>query len=157
MGLSTRSLRDALARLVDARSADAAKHPLTYPALGKVLGRPSVARGSWAVVGDVFNERKAASAVVRKLDAEAERCVAISPYGGAGPASGADAGRVDALNLVVSPKIGLAELAATDARYVFLQPGADSPAVLRAARALGKVCQRGCVLVDEFPPVEAGA
>ena len=84
----------------------------------------------------------------------------MSPYGDAGGArTFADvAGPVDAVNLVVSPKIGERELeaiAASGTRYVFLQPGADGARVVLAARRLGLVVQRGCVLVDEFPPAAA--
>ena len=63
------------------------------------------------------------------------------------------AGRdVDAVNLCVSPRVGAREVGVTAARYVFLQPGADAPSVVRECRRLGKVAQRGCVLVDAFPP-----
>ncbi|KAH8069788.1 nucleoside-triphosphate diphosphatase [Aureococcus anophagefferens] len=112
-------------------------------------------RGRWAVVGDVHNGAKAASRVLAKLGG-----VPVSPYGDAGGArTFADvAGPVDAVNLVVSPKIGERELeaiAASGTRYVFLQPGADGARVVLAARRLGLVVQRGCVLVDEFPAADA--
>ena len=155
MGLSTPVLARLVARVAADRAADERAHPLTSPALGPVLGRPAAARGRWAVVGDVHNGAKAASRVLAKLDG-----VPVSPYGDAGGArTFADvAGPVDAVNLVVSPKIGERELeaiAASGTRYVFLQPGADGARVVLAARRLGLVVQRGCVLVDEFPPAAA--
>ena len=80
MGLATPVVAAQLAKVVAGRDADAAAHPLTHPRLGPVLGRPSVAYGKWAVVGDVFNDAKAAAAVRRKLDAVAAACAAVSPY-----------------------------------------------------------------------------
>ncbi|KAK7236844.1 nucleoside-triphosphate diphosphatase [Aureococcus anophagefferens] len=154
MGLSTPVLARLVARVAADRAADERAHPLTSPALGPVLGRPARAR-RWAVVGDVHNGAKAASRVLAKLGG-----VPVSPYGDAGGArTFADvAGPVDAVNLVVSPKIGERELeaiAASGTRYVFLQPGADGARVVLAARRLGLVVQRGCVLVDEFPAADA--
>ena len=64
-------------------------------------------------------------------------------------------GPVDVANVVVSPKIGAAEIAALAARgvrYAFLQPGADAANVVLAARKHGVVVQRGCVLVNAWPP-----
>ena len=156
MGLSTPVLAKLLSDVVAHRAAQEAAHPLAHPDLGPVLGRPSVSlSGRWAVVGDVFDEAKYASKVLRRVQG-----VPVSPYGDHDAAKTfADVdGDVDVVNLVVSPKIGAKELEAVAKRgtkYCFLQPGADGPQVLLAARKLGLVVQQGCVLKDPFPPASA--
>lgn len=158
MGLSTSVLADLLVRTVAARRADEDEHPLARPDLGPVLGRPTVARGAWAAIGDVFNQDKVASKILAKLRAEAAVVHPVSPYGDhTGARTFADLGEehVDVALLVVSPRTGAKELEAIakkGVRYVFLQPGADAPNVLQAARANGLVAQQGCVLVNPFPP-----
>ena len=156
MGLSTTTLAAQLRDVVAKRRAFAERYPLVYPRLGPVLGRPAVARGRWAVVGDVFNTAKAASRVFARVSAEATSCAAVSPYVKDGLTSVADVrGALDAVDLCVSPRIGAREvdvLADRGVRFVFAQPGADGEAVLAACRRRGVVVQRGCVLVDEWPP-----
>ena len=64
-------------------------------------------------------------------------------------------GALDAVDVCVSPRIGARQvdvLADRGVRFVFAQPGADGEAVLAACRRRGVVVQRGCVLVDEWPP-----
>ena len=115
-----------------------------------------MARGRWAVVGDVFNTAKPASRVLARVSAEAASCAAVSPYGKDGLTSISDVRcALDAVDLCVSPRIGAREvdaLADRGVRFVFAQPGADVEAVLAACRRRGVVVQRGCVLVDEWPP-----
>jgi hypothetical protein len=63
--------------------------------------------------------------------------------------------RIDAINLVIAPAAGvrfIEEAHALGIRYVFAQPGADSPGVLARARELGLVVVTGCVLVEPLPP-----
>ena len=68
MGLSTPVLAKLLSDVVAHRAAQEAAHPLAHPDLGPVLGRPSVSlSGRWAVVGDVFDEAKYASKVLRRV------------------------------------------------------------------------------------------
>ena len=157
MGLSTTTLAEQLRDVAEVRRAFAERYPLVYPRLGPVLGRPAVARGRWAVVGDVFNTAKPASRVLARVSAEAASCAAVSPYGKDGLTSISDVrgAAVDAVDLCVSPRIGAREvdvLADRGVRFVFAQPGADGEAVLAACRRRGVVVQRGCVLVDEWPP-----
>ena len=114
-----------------------------------------MARGRWAVVGDVFNAAKPASRILARITAEAAAC-AVSPYAKDGLTTVADVrGALDAVDLCVSPRIGAREVAALadrGVRFVFAQPGADGEGVLAACRRRGVVVQRGCVLVDEWPP-----
>ncbi len=156
MGLSTTTLAEQLRDVVAARRASEERYPLVYPRLGPVLGRPAVARGRWAVVGDVFNTSKPASRVFARVSTEAASCAAVSPYVKDGLTSISDVrSAVDAVDLCVSPRIGAREvdvLADRGVRFVFAQPGADGEAVLAACRRRGVVVQRGCVLVDEWPP-----
>ena len=156
MGLSTTTLAAQLEGVVAARRAFEERYPLVYPRLGPVLGRPAVARGRWAVVGDVFNAAKPASRVLARVSAEAASCAGVSPYVKDGLTTVADVrGALDAVDLCVSPRIGAREvdaLADRGVRFVFAQPGADGEAVLAACRRRGVVVQRGCVLVDEWPP-----
>jgi len=156
MGLSTPVLARQLEDVVAARAAAAEAHPLVYPDLGPVLGRPSISRGRWAVIGDVTNERKVAHTIFERIALEAADAEPVSPYAEGVASSVTDLpGPVDVANVVVSPKIGAAEIAALAARgvrYAFLQPGADAANVILAARKHGVVVQRGCVLVNAWPP-----
>ena len=111
MGLSTTTLAAQLRNVVEGRRAFAERYPLVYPRLGPVLGRPAVARGRWAVVGDVFNAAKPASRVLAHVSAEAASCAAVSPYGKDGLTSISDVrGALDAVDLCVSPRIGAREV-----------------------------------------------
>lgn len=113
------------------------------------------------MIGDVLNSNKAASRVVSALRASGRNVALINPRDstGACKASLADAlasgARIDAINLVVAPAAGVRfveEAHALGIRYVFAQPGADSPGVLKRARELGLVVVTGCVLVEPLPP-----
>jgi len=64
--------------------------------------------------------------------------------------------KVEAVNLIISPKIGIDVLNAMKKkgiRYVFMQPGADAEMVVRQADSLGLITQRGCVLMEDLPPL----
>ena len=128
MGLSTTTLAAQL-DVVAARRAFEERYPLVYPRLGPVLGRPAVARGGWAVIGDVFNTAKPASRVLARVSAEAASVlcrVAVRPR--CGLTSIDVRGALDAVDLCVSPRIGAREvdaLADRGVRFVFAQPGAD--------------------------------
>ena len=95
MGLSTTTLAAQLEDVVAARRAFEERYPLVYPQLGPVLGRPAVARGRWAVIGDVFNTAKPASRVLAQISAEAASCAAVSPYAKDGLTTVADVTSLD--------------------------------------------------------------
>lgn len=64
--------------------------------------------------------------------------------------------QIDAVNLIISPRIGeevLQEMANRKIRYCFIQPGADGGSVLSKAEELGIIVQQGCVLVQPLPPL----
>jgi len=117
---------------------------------------------TWAVVGDVLNPSKPASRIVERLRAAGRDVRLVNPRDATGTCatSLADAGpgTVDAVNLVISPALGVAvveQMHALGVRYLFCQPGADSPSVLARARELGLVTVRGCVLIDQLPPANS--
>jgi len=148
MGLSLSLLKDLSSRL-EALKESVRQH-------GPVLGQPL---SNWAVVGDCTNEAKPASRVVRRLQEAGRRVMKVSPYDKTGVcyASLEDVPeKVEAVNLIISPKIGVDVLNAMKKkgiRYVFMQPGADAEMVVRQADSLGLITQRGCVLMEDLPPL----
>lgn len=127
---------------------------------GRVLGVQGLSR--WAVVGDVTNPSKPAHAVANRIQDSGRTVYLVSPY-----ARRPDEGiykklsdvphEIDAVNLIVSPRMGLKvleEMAERNIRYCFIQPGADTPDVLSRAAELGIVVQQGCVLVQPLPPLD---
>ena len=122
---------------------------------GPVLGVANLKR--WAVVGDVLNQAKPAFDVCARLEACGRTVYRVSPYAKAGECfSSLDAidAPIDAVNLIISPKIGVGVLDAMVAKgikYVFIQPGADGGDVLPRAAQLSLTVQQGCVLVTALP------
>lgn len=149
MGLSTVLLKQLFDRLEVLRESC-----LQY---GPVLGRDLA---TWAVVGDCTNEAKPASRVVRRLEEAGRRVMKVSPYDKTGKCYEKLEDvpeQVDAVNLIISPKIGmdvLSTMKKKGIRYVFMQPGADAEMVVKQAESLGLVTQRGCVLIQDLPPLE---
>ena len=142
MGLSTTTLAEQLDGVVAARRAFEERYPLVYPRLGPVLGRPAVARGRWAVVGDVFNAAKPASRVLARVG-RAASCAAVSPYVKDGLTTVADVAAPDAVDARVAPHRGARGGRVTDRGVRFVcPPGADGEAVLAACRR-DVVVQRG--------------
>lgn len=150
MGLSTKLLCELLQQL---QSSDA-----SCSQFGTVLGRRGLR--SWAVVGDCLNEAKPAFRVVQRLELAGRRVFKVSPYDSTGACYKTVEDipeQIDAINLIISPKIGLTVLDSMHKlgiRHVFMQPGADAADVVRRADELGLVVQRGCVLVSETPPLD---
>merc|ERR1712232_1136692 len=100
---------------------------------------------------------KPAFAVCERLEQCGRTVQRVSPYCKSGEcATSLEAltEPVDAINLIISPKIGVGVLeaaAAKGVRYTFIQPGADGGDVLSRAAELGLVTQQGCVLVTPLP------
>ena len=145
MGLSTSSLGDLIAA-VDRVNASG----------GDMLARPDL--GRWAVVGDSQNRAKPAFRVAAKLEASGRVVARVNPRDQSGAtwpsvsAAFAEA-PVHACNLIISPKLGPAvmlEAARLGVEDIFMQPGADAPHVVAAARDLGLRVQQGCVLVQKM-------
>lgn len=144
MGLSSRLVASLLAEL--RAPADA----------GSVVLR----QRSWAVVGDVLNPNKAASRIVARLESQGRPVALVNPRDKTGKcfpslAAAVQAGAVDAVDLVISPALGVGvveDMWRLGIRYLFVQPGADSERVLQRARELGLVVETGCVLIQEIPP-----
>mmetsp|Transcript_35965 Transcript_35965/g.70782 ORF Transcript_35965/g.70782 Transcript_35965/m.70782 type:complete len:146 (+) Transcript_35965:96-533(+) len=139
---------------------------MTTGTFGSVLGVRDLS--CWAVVGDVTNRSKPAYRVAEQLTSAGRQVHLVSPYA---RVVEDEAGRkiykklsdipsyltVDAVNLIISPRIGLEvldQMAERGVQYCFLQPGADAPLVLERAAELGMTVQRGCVLVDPMPPLD---
>ena len=62
--------------------------------------------------------------------------------------------QLDAVNLVVSPRLGvgvLHDMHLLGVKKLFIQPGADSVEVLSVAEELRLQVERGCVLVQQIP------
>ncbi|CAJ1433308.1 unnamed protein product, partial [Effrenium voratum] len=127
MGLSLQLLEDLQERLEAWRG--------RLARFGPVLGRPL---RRWAVVGDVLNPAKPAARVARRLEEAGRTVLKVSPYDKTGACFGKleDVPEVDALNLIISPKLGeevLEDAKKLGIRYVFIQPGADAEFVVRRA------------------------
>ena len=129
---------------------------------GPVLGVPGLK--TWAVIGDVLNEKKPASRVVARLEASGRSVLRVSPYDTTGACYKSLESvprwlQVDAVNLIISERFGmiaLEEMKARGCQYVFAQPGADTAGILQKAEELGLTVQRGCVLVSDLPPMGEG-
>mmetsp|Transcript_33196 Transcript_33196/g.48714 ORF Transcript_33196/g.48714 Transcript_33196/m.48714 type:complete len:129 (+) Transcript_33196:196-582(+) len=126
---------------------------------GPVLSVKGLAR--WAVVGDVTNSLKPAFRVCERIEGTGATVYRVSPYGkhegvftklSEIPSDT----KIDAVNLVVSPSVGviaLEEMKQRDIKYCFIQPGADGGDVLTTAAKLGITVQRGCVLMQDMQKV----
>ena len=145
MGLSTRLLASLLVELRFVQ-----QHPQPPPPL-------VLAQRRWAVVGDVRNDAKPAAAVFRRLQQAGRVVEAVNPRDGSCASSLAESeGGVDAGNLIISPKLGVGfvdECWRLGIRFLFVQPGADAPAVLERAKARGLEGTTGCVLRIDLPPL----
>ena len=78
---------------------------------GPVLGVPDLKR--WAVVGDVLNQAKPAFDVCKRLESCGRTVYRVSPYAKDGECfSSLDAidEPIDAVNLIISPKLGVGVL-----------------------------------------------
>ena len=122
---------------------------------GPVLGKWTNLK-RWAVVGDVLNKNKPAFDVCARLEDCGRTVYRVSPYSKGECFTSIDAIEepVDAVNLIISPKLGLGVLdsmAAKGIQYAFIQPGADGGDVLPYAEKLGITVQQGCVLVTPLP------
>jgi predicted CoA-binding protein len=121
-----------------------------------------VRQAHWAVVGDVLNPAKHASQIVTRLESTGRTVAMVNPRDDTGSchpsvAAAIAAGqRIDAVNLVISPRAGVSiveDMWRCGVRYLFVQPGADAPHVLARAAELGLVVRTGCVLVEALPDV----
>ena len=75
----------------------------------------------WAVVGDVLNQNKPAYDVAARLEACGRHVARVSPYCKSGEvATSLEAvpGEIDAVNLIISPKLGVDVLEAAAARGI---------------------------------------
>ena len=75
----------------------------------------------WAVVGDVLNQNKPAFDVAARLEACGRNVARVSPYCKSGEvATSLEAvpGEIDAVNLIISPKLGVDVLEAAAARGI---------------------------------------
>jgi len=107
----------------------------------------------WAVVGDVLNPDKFAFKIVQKLLSKGYQVTPVHPGGGDGVYASLASlpSKPDVLCLVINPRAGeqyLAEAAALGIRQAWLQPGADTEAILARCRALGLDFVQACVLVE---------
>ena len=121
-----------------------------------------VRQAHWAVVGDVLNPAKHASQIVTRLESTGRTVAMVNPRDDTGvchpsiAAAIAAGQRIDAVNLVISPRAGVSiveDMWRCGVRYLFVQPGADAPHVLARAAELGLVVRTGCVLVEALPDV----
>ena len=115
----------------------------------------------WAVVGDVLNTMKPASSVVQRLQKSGRQVLLVNPRDETGQcftdlATAAAEAPIDAVNLIINPKIGLGvvrDMKDLGIKHLFIQPGADTPPVLAEAERLGLTVEQGCVLVQSIPPL----
>ena len=112
------------------------------------------------MVGDSLNPRKPAFRIAARLEEQGRLVHRVNPRDKTGECfaslSDIPPGSVDLVNLVISPLLGVGiveEMRTLGLKYLFIQPGADSPKVLAAAEAAGLTVQQGCVLRDDLPPL----
>jgi len=108
---------------------------------------------SWAVAGDVLNPDKYAYKIVQKLESKGYQVARVNPSGGEGVYTElvALASKPDVLCLVINPRSGeqyLEQAAALGISKVWLQPGADTEAIMARCRALSLDFVQACVLVE---------
>jgi len=105
----------------------------------------------WAVVGDVLNPIKPAYSVVSRLrhfqktvflvNSRSDKCL---------PNLAAAEEQIDAVNLIVSPKVGVGivdEMISLGITNLFIQPGAGTQEIVDKAEAGGIEVIQGCVIV----------
>ena len=122
------------------------------------------ARKTVAVIGASVDRCKFGNKGVRAFQAAGWRVVPVNPNesvveGFAAVASVADiAGTLDVVSLYVPPAVGLKLLPAIAARApgeIWLNPGADSPELLRAAAELGLRARQLCSIIQVgFSPAD---
>jgi len=108
---------------------------------------------NWAVAGDVLNPDKYAYKIVQKLEGKGYLVARIHPSGGEGVYAelAALATKPDVLCLVINPRAGeqyLEQAAALGIGKVWLQPGADTEAIMARCKTLGLDFVQACVLVE---------
>ena len=108
----------------------------------------------WAVIGDVLNPAKPASAVVAALEGSGKQVSLVNPRDKSGKcfAGLSDVGSaIDVVDLCINHVEGLkqvrqaAELGIT---RVFIQPGAESDAILAFCEEKQIAVFQGCVMVE---------
>ncbi|MBS3872200.1 MAG: CoA-binding protein [Firmicutes bacterium] len=107
---------------------------------------------NWAVAGDVLNPDKFAHKIAHKLKSRGYHVAPVHPDGGEGVYTDLASlpSKPEVLCLVINPRVGeqyLEQAAAQGITRVWLQPGADTDAILSRSRALGLEIVQACVLV----------
>lgn len=117
-------------------------------------GERMIAAQNWAVLGDVLNTKKAASAVVKKLQTCGKTVHCVNPNDQTGTlhkdlkSVGAP---IDVIDLIINSSQGLmlmTEAADLGIKQVFIQPGAASPEILQLCADRGIEVHQGCVLIE---------
>ncbi|MFZ5944348.1 MAG: CoA-binding protein [Bacillota bacterium] len=109
---------------------------------------------NWAVVGDVLNEEKFASKIVRRLEGENYNVYKVNPRSNSEKVykSIKDVPeKIDVIDLVIHPKVGInviAEAKEQGVDKVLIQPGAASEEILNFCSENSINVFEGCVLVE---------
>uniref|UniRef100_A0A7S4FBQ6 CoA-binding domain-containing protein n=1 Tax=Chrysotila carterae TaxID=13221 RepID=A0A7S4FBQ6_CHRCT len=106
----------------------------------------------WAVIGDVLNQAKPASAVVAKLEQAGKTVYKVNPRDSTGSCyrSIQDVpDTVDVIDLIINSRTGFEQMklaAELNINKVFIQPGAESQELLDFCAVSGIAVHQGCVL-----------
>jgi len=115
-------------------------------------------KSNWAVIGDVLNPAKPASTVVATLKGDGKTVHLINPRDKTGQchANLTDVAQpIDVVDLCINHVEGLKQveqMATLGIPKIFIQPGAESPAILALCEEKGISVFQGCVMVEMGAP-----
>lgn len=118
-----------------------------------------LAKKNWAVVGANENQKKFGCKIYKRLKSEGYNVYAVNPgletvFGEKCYSSVNDIPeKPDVVNIVVPPKAALEvakQVAESEIKYFWLQPGANTPEVIDYAKSLGLEVIDACVLVELY-------
>ena len=110
---------------------------------------------NWAVVGS-HGRNPITYRLVNKLEGGRKTVFKVNPgvtdeQAGVLPSLSAISQPIDVVNLVINPVKGkdvVMEMSKLNIKSLWIQPGADSPEVVKMAKDLGMEVHQGCVLVE---------
>ena len=116
------------------------------------LAEVMLEQDTWAVVGS-HGRNPIADRLVHKLQSHGKKVFRVNPKSpgedGVYKALHDVPGKIQAVDMVINPYVGISvveDAAALGIEYIWIQPGAESPALLARAKELNLQVHQGCVL-----------
>ena len=127
-----------------------------FSAVSGNAGQAMLKLNNWAVVGDVTNPSKPASRVVSSLKEAGKTVHLVNPrkpelHASVADASTAAESPIDVVDLCINHIEGLKQVTMCKElgiNKVFIQPGAESPDILKFCQESGIEVFQGCVMVE---------